>query len=37
MNDQATNWAGRELNLHWGFGELRADRAIHPKDLQGFA
>ncbi|WP_368412355.1 hypothetical protein [Synechococcus sp.] len=37
MNDQATNWAGRELNLHWGFDELRADRAIHPKDLQGCA
>ena len=35
MNDQATNWAGRELNLHWGFDELRADRAIHPMDLQG--
>jgi len=35
MNDQATNWAGRELNLHWGFDELRADRATHPMDLQG--
>ncbi len=35
MNDQATTWAGRELNLHWGFDELRADRAIHPMDLQG--
>ncbi len=35
MNDQAANWAGRELNLHWGFDELRADRAIHPMDLQG--
>lgn len=34
MNDQAANWAGRELNLHWGFDELRADRAIHPMDLQ---
>jgi hypothetical protein len=35
MNDQAANWAGRELNLHWGIDELRADRAIHPMDLQG--
>jgi hypothetical protein len=23
--------------LHWGFDELRADRAIHPMDLQGAA
>ena len=33
MNDQATNWAGRELNLHWGFDELRADR-VHKKQAE---